>query len=77
MQLRCYRCGWSFGVKREEITFAIEALEKSGGVHYDIRCPRCRHTNKISLDQLKRAAPRTEDETPEQEGEEAPESSEE
>ena len=77
MQLRCYRCGWSFGVKREEITFAIEALEESGGVHYDIRCPRCRHTNKVSLEQLKRAAPHTEDETQEIEGEEAPESSEE
>lgn len=62
MQLRCYRCGWSFAIKKEEIVFAIEALEDSGGVHYDIRCPRCRHTNKIPLEQLKRSAPRVEDE---------------
>jgi phage FluMu protein Com len=70
MQLRCFRCGWSFGIKKEEIIFAIEALEESGGVHYDIRCPRCRHTNKISLEQLKRGAPRVEEEEEETGGEE-------
>jgi phage FluMu protein Com len=70
MQLRCYRCGWSFGIKKEEIAFAIEALEESGGVHYDIRCPRCRHANKISLEQLKRSAPQVEEEAEEMEAEE-------
>ena len=63
MQLRCYRCGWSFAIKKEEIAFAVEALEESGGVHYDVRCPRCRHTNKIPLEQLQRAAPRIEEES--------------
>ena len=68
MQIRCYRCGWSFAIKRDEILFAIEALEESGGVHYDVRCSRCRQTNKISLEQLKRSAPRPEvEEEPEQE----------
>ncbi len=72
MQIRCYRCGWSFALKKEEIAFAVEALEESGGVHYDVRCQRCRHTNKISLEQLKKFAPRVEEtevdeERPEQE----------
>lgn len=61
MQMRCYRCGWSFALKREEIAFAVEALEESGGAHYDVRCQRCRHTNKVSLEQLKKFAPRTEE----------------
>lgn len=61
MQMRCYRCGWSFALKKEEIVFAIEALEESGGTHYDVRCQRCRHTNKISLEQLKKFAPRVEE----------------
>ena len=61
MQMRCYRCGWSFALKREEITFAVEALEESGGAHYDVRCQRCRHTNKVSLEQLKKFAPRVEE----------------
>ena len=61
MQMRCYRCGWSFALKREEIAFAVEALEESGGAHYDVRCQRCRHTNKVSLEQLKKFAPRIEE----------------
>jgi phage FluMu protein Com len=61
MQIRCYRCGWSFALKKQEIAFAVEALEESGGAHYDVRCQRCRHTNKISLEQLKKFAPRVEE----------------
>ncbi|HHH82476.1 MAG TPA: hypothetical protein ENL35_05780 [Chloroflexi bacterium] len=57
MQIRCYRCGWSFALKREEIAFALEALEESGGTHYDAPCPRCKHTNRVSLEQLRKAAP--------------------
>lgn len=62
MQLRCYRCNWSFSLKREEIAFALEALEESDGNHYDVRCPRCRHTNRVSLEQLKQASPRSSEE---------------
>lgn len=65
MQMRCYRCGWSFALKKEEIVFAIEALEESGGTHYDVRCQRCRHTNKVSLEQLKKFAPKVEENTEE------------
>jgi hypothetical protein len=57
MQLRCYRCGWSFGVGRDEILFALESVRQSGGNSYNARCPRCRHANRISLEQLERAAP--------------------
>ncbi len=59
MQIRCYRCSWSFSLKKEEIAFALEALEESEGNHYDVRCQRCRHMNRISLEQLKKAAPKT------------------
>ncbi len=57
MQIRCYRCGWSFAVKKEEAAFALQALEETGGTHYDSNCPNCRHSNRISLEQLKKAAP--------------------
>jgi phage FluMu protein Com len=62
MQIRCYRCNWSFALKKEEIAFALEALEESNGNHYDVRCPRCRHMNRVSLEQLKQAAPRSSEE---------------
>jgi phage FluMu protein Com len=58
MQLRCYQCGWSFGISKEEIAAALEALQASGGTHYDAHCPRCKRANKVSLEQLKRSLPR-------------------
>lgn len=60
MQLRCYRCGWSFAIKKEELAFALSALEESEGNHYDVRCPRCRHMNRVSLEQLQKFAPKGE-----------------
>lgn len=57
MQIRCYRCNWSFAIKQDEIRFILDALEESGGTHYDARCPRCRRTTKIPIEQLRRAAP--------------------
>ena len=59
MQIRCYRCGWSFAIKKEEAAFALQALDETGGTHYDSNCPRCRHSNPISLEQLKKASPTT------------------
>lgn len=61
MQLRCYRCGWSFAIKKEEIAFALEALEESEGNHYDVRCTRCRHMNRVSVEQLRKFAPKLEE----------------
>ncbi|NIS80260.1 MAG: hypothetical protein GTO14_08635 [Anaerolineales bacterium] len=58
MQIRCFRCNWSYAIKKEEIAFALQALEESEGTHYDARCPRCRRNTPISLEQLQRAAPR-------------------
>lgn len=63
MQLRCYRCNWSFAIKQEEIEFVVKALEESGDSHYQVRCTRCRHVNKVSIDQLKRALPRNQEES--------------
>jgi len=61
MQTRCYRCGRNFHIKKEEITFALEALEESEGNHYVVRCPGCRHANRISIEQLRKSAPRSEE----------------
>jgi phage terminase large subunit GpA-like protein len=58
MQIRCYRCNWNFAIKRDEIAFVLEALEQSGGNHYDVPCPRCRKTNKISIEQMRSVVPR-------------------
>ena len=65
MRIRCYRCGMSYSLGKDEIGFAVTALKETGGNHYDARCPRCRHANRVSLEQLEQAAPAIE---PEQTG---------
>lgn len=70
MQIRCYRCNWSFAIKKDEIAFALQTIEESGGTHYDARCPRCRRNTTISLEQLQRAAPRDPDQAQEEKSEE-------
>jgi phage FluMu protein Com len=61
MQIRCYKCGWGFSIGKDEIVFALEGLKESEGAHYNVRCQRCRQTNKISIEQLERAAPKKEE----------------
>jgi hypothetical protein len=58
MQIRCQRCGSTVNLRKEEITYALEELKQSGRVHYDVRCSRCRQSNRVSLEQLQRVAPR-------------------
>jgi ribosomal protein S27E len=67
MQIRCYRCGWSIPISNDEIRFALEALRESGGKYHNVRCPRCRHTSKVSLKQLEKVAPRPKEEQSEEE----------
>jgi uncharacterized Zn finger protein len=57
MQLRCYRCGWSFSLSREQVAFALETARSKGGSHYDVRCTRCRTVNKVPLKQLEKELP--------------------
>src|SRR3989304_712600 len=57
MNVRCYRCGWSFTLGRDMIEAALTTASASGAKHHDERCPRCRQMLKISMDQIRRAAP--------------------
>jgi hypothetical protein len=43
-------------ISPDEITFVLQALEEEGGKHYDVRCTRCRHTNRVSLERLRQEA---------------------
>jgi hypothetical protein len=48
----------SFGVSQDELDLALASLEKEGARHYDVRCPRCRQVNHLSLEQVRRSARR-------------------
>lgn len=57
MQLRCYQCHTPFAINRDTVRAALDMLHAEGLNHYNAPCPRCRRVNRVSIDQLKRAAP--------------------
>lgn len=56
MQIRCYRCGFSFALSRETIAAALANLTVTGNSHHIEHCPRCRSANKIPRQLLTRFA---------------------
>ena len=57
MQIRCYKCHMPIMLGREAAIAALELMEKENLSHYDVRCPKCRTTNRISREQLEKAVP--------------------
>jgi len=43
---------------RDVVAEALELVKKENLAHYDVRCPKCRTTNRVSKKQLTRMAPR-------------------
>ena len=58
MQLRCYKCQMPIAISKEEIYSALDVISDENLTRYDVRCPKCRKTNRVSAKQLKRAAPK-------------------
>jgi hypothetical protein len=65
MQIRCYRCGMSYALSRDEVGFAVAALRAEDAIHYDAPCPRCRTKNRVSLEQLEEEVKNKQIEVPE------------
>ena len=58
MRIKCYSCHMSIPLDREFIIDALDYVEEEDLSHYDVRCPKCRTTNRVSKKQLLRAMPR-------------------
>jgi len=57
MQIRCYHCHKPFAMNKEAVHFALDTMTASGLGHYNATCPHCRRSNRVSKDELIRAAP--------------------
>jgi hypothetical protein len=57
MQIRCYSCHTPFAISRDAVRAALDQIHEQGLSHYNAQCPRCRKVNRISPEQLQRAAP--------------------
>ena len=65
MQIRCYNCHKPFAISKDEVNIALGVINEQNQHHYNAFCPHCRRANRISRDELMRAAP---DWTPESQG---------
>lgn len=57
MQIRCYHCHKPFAIGREAIRAALDYTVPEGLNHYNAQCPHCRRANRISVEELRHAAP--------------------
>jgi len=57
MQIRCSNCHRPFAISRDNIHAALDVVFEEDLQHYNVQCPHCRRTNRVSREELLRAAP--------------------
>lgn len=57
MQVRCFSCHMPIAMSQDALYAALDQITDEDLSHYDVRCPRCRKTNRVSADQIRKAAP--------------------
>ena len=57
MQIRCYHCHKPFALGKDVVHAALENMTLSDQNHYNANCPHCSRANRVSRDELMRAAP--------------------
>ena len=66
MQIRCYHCHKPYAIGKEAIHQALDILTTSEMGHYNATCPHCRRVNRVSREELIRAAPDWKEKKPEE-----------
>jgi phage FluMu protein Com len=57
MQIKCYSCHIPFAINKDTAHAALDTIAAEKLNHFNANCPRCRKVNRISRQQLLRAAP--------------------
>lgn len=57
MQIRCTNCHRPFAIGKDMVIAALDEINAEGLNHYNAYCPHCRRANRLSPEELKRAAP--------------------
>jgi len=57
MQIRCANCHRPYALSKAEVHSLLDKIEMENLHHVNTHCPHCRRTNKVSRDELMRAAP--------------------
>lgn len=73
MQVRCYHCHKPFALGKDALYLALDEMHSQNLHHYNAYCPHCRRANRLSKDEIHRAAPEWKPEMTSPEGENTPE----
>lgn len=57
MQIRCHQCHRPFALGKATVHAALGSITERDLSHYNANCPHCRRANRISKEELLRAAP--------------------
>jgi len=57
MQIRCYHCHKPFALGRDAIHQALQEMTEGDMGHHNAYCPHCGRANRVSRQELLRAAP--------------------
>ena len=57
MQIRCNRCHKPYALSKEAVYAALSLVMEQDLNHYNAPCPHCRRVNRVSRQELIRAAP--------------------
>lgn len=57
MQIRCFHCHKPFALGKEALHAALEEITAEDMHHYNVHCPHCRRANRLSREEMLRAAP--------------------
>jgi phage FluMu protein Com len=57
MQIRCQNCHKPFALNKDVVHAALDHLAAENLSHFDAPCPHCRRVNRVSREELQRAAP--------------------
>jgi hypothetical protein len=57
MQVRCMQCHRPFALGKDAVYAALDTVHDEELSHYNAFCPHCRKANRISKEELMRAAP--------------------
>lgn len=67
MQIRCYHCHKPFALSKDNVHSALDTIAAEGLNHFNAYCPHCRRANRLSKNELRRAAPDWEEKPTERE----------
>lgn len=57
MQIRCTQCHKPFALNKEEIHAALDTIQEQELHYFNVHCPHCGRANRVSAQELRRAAP--------------------